>query len=103
MPVYDLGRTPSDELLIVSKFVDGRDLSTWLKSQRMTASQVARCVAILSEALGYAHSQGIVHRDVKPGNILMTAAGDPFLSDFGLALHDDALGAGARLSGRPLT
>ena len=101
VPVYDLGRTTNDDLLIVSKFVEGRDLSKWLKTQRMLPVQAAECVAVLADALDYAHAQGIVHRDVKPGNILLTAAGEPVLSDFGLALHDAALGSGSHFVGTP--
>src|SRR5262245_51079737 len=101
VPIYDLGRTPGDELLIVSKFVEGRDLGKWLKTQRMSPVQAATCVAILAEALDYAHVQGIVHRDVKPGNILLAATGEPVLSDFGLALHETTLGSGSNFVGTP--
>src|SRR5262245_42895167 len=51
----------------------------------MTPPQAARIVADLAEALAYAHGQGIVHRDVKPGNVMVDADGQPHLMDFGLA------------------
>ncbi len=47
--------------------------------------KAAELLAPIARALEYAHSQGIIHRDVKPGNILLTADGDPMLSDFGIA------------------
>jgi serine/threonine protein kinase len=101
VPIYDLGRTAGGELLIVSKFIDGCDLGTFARTQRMPPERAARCIAILAEALDYAHARGIVHRDVKPGNILLTASGEPVLSDFGLALHETAIGSGSNFVGTP--
>src|SRR5207248_3444107 len=49
--------------------------------------RAADVVRKLAEALGYAHKQGVVHRDVKPANVLVDAAGEPSLTDFGLAVR----------------
>src|SRR5206468_8172870 len=55
----------------------------------------------VAEALHHAHKNGVVHRDVKPGNILLDAAGRPFVADFGLALKDEDFGRGPDYAGTP--
>src|SRR5205085_6050619 len=58
-------------------------------------------VADVAEALHCAHQQRLVHRDVKPGNILLDAAGKAYLADFGIALRDEDFGTGGGLAGTP--
>jgi eukaryotic-like serine/threonine-protein kinase len=53
--------------------------------RQMTSQEAARVLAPLARALGYAHQRGIIHRDVKPANVLITESGEPMLSDFGIA------------------
>lgn len=99
VPVYDFGRTSDGRCFIVSKFVEGCTLAARMREGRLTRGEVAEIVAAVAEALYCAHTQGIVHRDVKPGNILLDSAGSPFLTDFGVALREDSVDVGGRFIG----
>ncbi len=101
VPVHDVGSTDNCPCYVVSKFIDGTDLSKTLKQQRVDCRAAALLVANVAEALHCAHTHGLVHRDVKPANILIDASGKPFLSDFGLALKEEDFGSGARVAGTP--
>jgi serine/threonine protein kinase/formylglycine-generating enzyme required for sulfatase activity/tetratricopeptide (TPR) repeat protein len=101
VPVYDVGRTEDGLCFIVSKLIAGRDLATKIQAGRPTFQKSAEMVATVAEALHYAHTRGLVHRDIKPGNILIDAAGNPFVADFGLALKDEDFGKGGGLPGTP--
>jgi serine/threonine protein kinase/formylglycine-generating enzyme required for sulfatase activity len=85
--VHEVGRHDGS-IYIVSDFVEGLTLADWLTGQRPTAREaVALCVKI-ADALEHAHAKGIVHRDLKPSNIMLDAAGEPRLMDFGLAKRE---------------
>ncbi len=75
---------------IVMDFVEGRTLDEVLEGGAWPARRVVELVAKVARALDHAHAQGIVHRDVKPANVLIDGEGEPRLSDFGLALDLDA-------------
>src|SRR5918997_1296057 len=85
--VYDYGTDgPDGEQYIVMELVDGRDLSTILRERRSLSLDDAVRIAIgVASALEVAHRKGIVHRDVKPGNILITDDGGVKVTDFGIA------------------
>ena len=86
--LLDTGLT-GDDAYLVMEFVDGPTLSTSLQSGPLGAPQTASLGARLADALAYVHERGIVHRDVKPSNILQSAQGEAWLGDFGIAqLHD---------------
>src|SRR6516225_8665132 len=98
VPVHDVGSTDQFPCFIVSKYIDGTDLATRLKQSRLSIHEAVELVATVAEALHHAHKQGLVHRDIKPGNILLDRAGRPFVADFGLALRD-AVGFDVRRNG----
>ena len=101
VPVYDVGSTDEFPCYIVSKYIDGIDLATRLKQSRLSILESVEFVATVAEALHHAHQQGLVHRDIKPGNLLLDHDGIPFLADFGVALREENVGTGPRYAGTP--
>ena len=101
VPVYDVGSTPDCPCFVVSKYIDGTDLAARLRQSRFSVREAVELVATVAEALHYAHKEGLVHRDIKPGNILLDRSGKAFVADFGLALRDQEIGRGTRYSGTP--
>ena len=87
--VYEVGRD-GEQLFIVSQFIDGVTLKAHRESHGYCPGDAAALCARLADALDHAHEQGIVHRDLKPSNILLDAAGEPHITDFGLAKWDAA-------------
>ena len=90
--VYDFGeedRTP----YIVMELLDGEDLDRAIRSGRtLTLLQKMLIMSEVAEGLNYAHSRGVVHRDVKPGNVMLLANGGVKIMDFGIALVSRATG-----------
>jgi len=101
VPVHDVGRTEGGLCFIVTKFIEGTDLAHQSKDARLPLAQAIGLVATVAEALHYAHKRGLVHRDVKPGNILIDQSGTPYLLDFGLALKEEDYGRGGGILGTP--
>lgn len=87
-PVYDIGNSEECHCYFVSMYVDGTSLAERIRQHRLSFAEAADLVATIASALHYAHVQGLVHRDVKPGNILIDSNGKPYIVDFGLALRD---------------
>jgi serine/threonine-protein kinase len=85
VPVFDWGETDST-YYIVMEYVDGEALSSIIRTQApLTSAQAASVASDIAKALAYAHRHGVVHRDVKPGNVLITADGQVKVTDFGIA------------------
>jgi serine/threonine protein kinase len=101
VPVYDVGRTDDGLCYAVSKFVAGSDLSARLRQGRLPVAEAVELVARVAVALHHAHQHGLVHRDVKPANLLLDPAGRPVVADFGLALRDEDVGKGSGFAGTP--
>ena len=86
VPIYDYGTDTDSTQFIVMELVDGQDLSAVLRERTVLATDDAVRVAVgVAAALEAAHRRGIVHRDVKPGNILITDDGAVKVTDFGIA------------------
>ena len=83
--MYEIARTEDNVWFLVCEFIDGVTLEERLKSGPLPARYAADLVAELANALQYAHEQGVVHRDVKPSNIILDRDERAHLMDFGLA------------------
>jgi serine/threonine protein kinase len=90
VPVYDVGRTEQGECYVVTKFMEGGDLSGKIRRNRPMPAEAAVIVAQIADALHTAHEQRLVHRDIKPSNILMDAHGGVYLADFGAAVQESS-------------
>jgi WD40 repeat protein len=87
VPVFEVGRHES-VLFIVSQFIEGVSMEDFLSAKKLSVQESAKMVATIAEAIGYAHSAGVIHRDLKPSNILLDDTGKPYIVDFGLAKRE---------------
>jgi serine/threonine protein kinase len=87
--VLDTGVTDDGRGYIVYEYVEGSNLKQRIEAADFTREVAVRWIAETADALNYAHLQGLVHRDIKPGNILIDRGGHTRLADFGLAKIDD--------------
>lgn len=101
VPVHDFGRTADGLPYVVSKLVEGCNLSARLRQARPSFGESAALVAAVADALHHSHLRGLVHRDVKPSNILLDMAAKPYVADFGLALREEDFGKGPHAAGTP--
>jgi len=85
LPIYEIGEDEDGLPFISMKFAAGGSLRDVAPALRNKPSRSVALMAKVARALQYAHAQGILHRDLKPGNILLDGRGEPLVSDFGLA------------------
>jgi serine/threonine protein kinase len=83
VPIYEAGEADG-QLFIAMRFVEGQDLKTLLRAGPLTAERAVRLCAQVADALDSAHERGLVHRDVKPANVLLDDRDHVYLADFGV-------------------
>src|SRR5262249_890377 len=78
VPVYDAGSLNGTQFIAL-RYIEGTTLADWSARKRLSFAQVALLIADVAEALEYAHSRGVIHRDVKPSNVLLDLEDRPYL------------------------
>ena len=84
VPIYDFSEY-EDRPYLVLKYVRGETLKARLDKAKLTYKESRHIFRVIASALSYAHQEGVLHRDVKPSNVLLDKAGGVYLADFGLA------------------
>ncbi|MBS0203020.1 MAG: protein kinase [Planctomycetes bacterium] len=97
--LYEHGET-NDGPYLVSEYIDGDTLFQVIRNGKFEIRQAVEWVRQICEALNYAHGEGIVHRDIKPGNIMLKMGVRPMVMDFGLAKRDVDVDSNVTIEGQ---
>ena len=89
VPVYDFGEQ-EDQLFLVMRYMPGGSLSERLQQDTLSIQDISKIISRIASALDEAHAKGVIHRDLKPGNILFDHSNNAFLSDFGIVKVSNA-------------
>jgi eukaryotic-like serine/threonine-protein kinase len=92
--LIDAGLTAEGRPFMATEFVDGQAIDQWCRMQRSSLNERLELLLKVCDAVDYAHRHMVIHRDLKPGNILVTPEGEPKLLDFGIARLIDVPEAG---------
>ena len=84
VPVYDVGND-NNQLFFVMRYMAGGSLVERIQDRSLSLSEIAHIIQRVAAALDYAHNKGVIHRDLKPGNILFDEYNNAYISDFGIA------------------
>lgn len=102
VPVYDTGEVDGQPYFVM-RFMTGGSLSDRIEKGGIPIEETARIIGKIAQGLAYAHRKGVIHRDLKPDNILFDENGEPFISDFGVAKLIESAGnlTGSGVIGTP--
>jgi ligand-binding sensor domain-containing protein/tRNA A-37 threonylcarbamoyl transferase component Bud32 len=91
LPVHDAGEDNGVPYMVM-RYTNSGDLGALIARGQLTVERAVVLIGQVADALAYAHRQGVIHRDVKPGNVLISSDGDALLTDFGIAkIYEDNL------------
>ena len=82
--IYDIGRS-GDLAYMAMEFLEGRELKELIAANEVTPDRALEIIALVADGLAYAHANDVVHRDVKPANIMILKDGRVKITDFGIA------------------
>ncbi len=103
VPVYDVGGEDDHQPYFVMRYMSGGSLSEMIRKDKFSLRDAALIIERLASALDHAHSKGIIHRDIKPDNVLFDSSNNPYLSDFGVAkLTETAVSATDASANEPM-
>jgi serine/threonine protein kinase/DNA-binding LacI/PurR family transcriptional regulator len=101
VPIYDYGTTDDGITYLAMRYINDGSLAERMQQAPISLMQANRWLAQIADGLDYAHGQGVIHRDLKPGNILLDTQHDVYLVDFGLARVTN-LSADERVGSAPI-
>ena len=91
VPVYDVGGEDNHQPFFVMRYMSGGSLSEMIQRGKFSLRDAALVIERIAAALDHAHSRGVIHRDIKPDNVLFDTSNNPYISDFGVAKFTESL------------